>query len=77
MQVQGTTNTGTEVQVRQEKTDNELHEAFVNALTAAEAAAGKFITSISGLAVSILDLHQSGAWQRVLDENGQQVFQSA
>ena len=58
-------------------TDNQLHEMFVSALKKAEDQAGRFIRSLSDLAVSIINLHQSGAWRRVLNEDGSQTFKSA
>jgi hypothetical protein len=77
MKVEGTTNTGTEVQVATESLDAELTAAFVAALTVANERAEDLIFSMVDLAGSIIDLHEQETWTRTIDEATGAIYTSA
>ena len=77
MKVQGTTNTGTEVQTTTERTDQELSDALVSAFSAAESDAKRFIFSTGALATAIMDIHEAKVWQRTIDGETGALYTSA
>lgn len=77
MQVQGTTNSGTEVQILAERSDQELHDALIAAFQAAESDAKRFIFSTGTLAAAIMDVHQTEVWKRTIDESTGALYSSA
>lgn len=77
MKVQGTTNTGTEVQVSQDRTDTELTNALVTAFQTAESDAKRFIYSTATLAAAIMDVHEAEVWKRTIDGETGRLYTSA
>lgn len=57
--------------------DTELISAFGKAATVATAAAIKYQGAMGQLAVTILNLHDAGTWQRQIDGNTGQTYTSA
>ena len=77
MQVQGTTNTGTEVQVAQVRSDQELSDALIAAFQAADNDAKRAIFSMSKLATAIMDVHEAELWKRTIDGETGALYSSA
>lgn len=77
MKVQGTTNTGTEVQTTVDRTDQELNDALVSAFQSAENDAKRFIFSTGALATAIMDIHEAKVWQRTIDGETGALYSSA
>lgn len=77
MKTQGTTNTGTEVQVAQDRSDAELTSALVTAFQSAEADAKRFIYSTATLAAAIMDVHEAQVWKRTIDGETGALYSSA
>lgn len=77
MQVQGTTNTGTEVQTAQDRSDQELSDALVTAFQSAESDAKRFIFSTATLATAIMDVHEAEVWKRTIDGETGKLYSSA
>jgi hypothetical protein len=77
MKVQGTTNTGTEVQTAQDRSDIELTTALTAAFAAAEKDAERFIFSTAKLATAIMDVHDAEVWKRTIDGETGKLYSSA
>ena len=77
MKVIGTTNTGTDVQTAQDRSDQELSDALKNAFSTAESDARRFIISTAALATAILDIHEAEVWKRTVDGSTGKLYRSA
>lgn len=75
--IHGTTNAGTEVQVSQDRSDQELTNALVTAFQSAESDAKRFIYSTANLAAAIMDVHEAEVWKRTIDGETGALYSSA